>query len=438
MPAACLGAAGMSGVFGPGCAEPEVPACRPAHCASPSPARRLATRLAGNTRTSAAFGLGADRLPRGTATRSEGRPLRYAAPGEAGSLVTFKLHYDNFIGETWTPPVRGEYFANPSPMTGQPFCEVAALHCRGHRTSPSTRPARRPRRGRTSRANASSRTGQRRAGGPLWDPLIVAAMPNAAAQKAYIGRLFDRAAASYDRVGNALFAPAGAALAAAAALRPGDRVLDVGCGRGAALFPAAEAVGVTGSVTGIDLAAAMVAATAADITRRGVANASVRVGDAESPISPTALSMRCWPASSCSFCRTYRRRCVLTYGCWPGRPARAEHLRRAVRSRDRVRADLRCGGGAVPAAATDVGRSAAAATVADRRSRSPAPSGPPVSSMCARTSVTSRVQSNAGTGCGPEDCAGCWSRYRRTGATRPAPPSSARSASSVDRRTASP
>ena len=48
---------------------------------------------------------------------------------------------------------------------------------------------------------------------------MVAAMPSAAAQKAYIGRLLDRAAASYDRVGNALFAPAGAALVAAAALR---------------------------------------------------------------------------------------------------------------------------------------------------------------------------------------------------------------------------
>jgi SAM-dependent methyltransferase len=36
----------------------------------------------------------------------------------------------------------------------------------------------------------------------------------------------------------------------------------------------------------IDLAAAMVEATAVDITRRGVANASVRVGDAESPEFP--------------------------------------------------------------------------------------------------------------------------------------------------------
>jgi aldehyde dehydrogenase len=51
--------------------------------------------------------------------------MRYAVPGEAGSLVTFKSRYDNFIGGTWAPPVRGEYFANPSPVTGQPFCEVA-------------------------------------------------------------------------------------------------------------------------------------------------------------------------------------------------------------------------------------------------------------------------------------------------------------------------
>ncbi len=101
-----------------------------------------------------------------------------------------------------------------------------------------------------------------------------------------IARLFDRAAAGYHRIGHGLFVPAGAALVAVAALQPGDQVLDVGCGRGAALFPAAEAVGPSGFVTGIDLAPAMVEATQADIVRQGLLNARVQVGDAESPPFP--------------------------------------------------------------------------------------------------------------------------------------------------------
>jgi ubiquinone/menaquinone biosynthesis C-methylase UbiE len=59
------------------------------------------------------------------------------------------------------------------------------------------------------------------------------------------------------------------------------RVLDVACGRGAVLFPAARAVGPAGHITGIDLADGMVAETNADIQRLGVANASARVMDAE-------------------------------------------------------------------------------------------------------------------------------------------------------------
>ncbi|MFD4661414.1 methyltransferase domain-containing protein [Kitasatospora sp. NPDC058444] len=42
---------------------------------------------------------------------------------------------------------------------------------------------------------------------------------------------------------------------------PGESVLRIGCGRGAALIPTARAVGPAGSVTGLDLAAAMLEAT---------------------------------------------------------------------------------------------------------------------------------------------------------------------------------
>jgi aldehyde dehydrogenase len=49
----------------------------------------------------------------------------YANPGQAGSKVTFKKRYDNFIGGRWAPPAKGAYFENLSPVNGQPFCEVA-------------------------------------------------------------------------------------------------------------------------------------------------------------------------------------------------------------------------------------------------------------------------------------------------------------------------
>ena len=50
----------------------------------------------------------------------------YAQPGQDGSLVTFKSRYENFIGGQWVPPVKGNYFENPSPVTGKTFTEVPA------------------------------------------------------------------------------------------------------------------------------------------------------------------------------------------------------------------------------------------------------------------------------------------------------------------------
>lgn len=45
----------------------------------------------------------------------------------------------------------------------------------------------------------------------------------------------------------------GLRLAEQAAIPPGARVLDVGCGTGSSLFPAAEAAGTSGYATGIDI-----------------------------------------------------------------------------------------------------------------------------------------------------------------------------------------
>jgi aldehyde dehydrogenase len=53
------------------------------------------------------------------------RPLVYAQPNTPGSKVDFKPQYENFIGGKWVAPVRGQYFGNPSPVTGKVFTQVA-------------------------------------------------------------------------------------------------------------------------------------------------------------------------------------------------------------------------------------------------------------------------------------------------------------------------
>ena len=53
------------------------------------------------------------------------KPATFAAPGEPGSAVTLKARYENFIGGHWVAPIDGEYRPNLTPVTGEPFCEVA-------------------------------------------------------------------------------------------------------------------------------------------------------------------------------------------------------------------------------------------------------------------------------------------------------------------------
>lgn len=89
-----------------------------------------------------------------------------------------------------------------------------------------------------------------------------------------IASVFGRAAQAYDTV-IPFFASFGARLVELARLSPGDRVLDVGCGRGATLVPAAERVGPGGRVLGVDLSQEMVDLLANDLRRRQLSNASV-------------------------------------------------------------------------------------------------------------------------------------------------------------------
>jgi O-methyltransferase / aklanonic acid methyltransferase len=97
---------------------------------------------------------------------------------------------------------------------------------------------------------------------------------------AEVAAVFGRAAPTYDTV-IPFFTSFGERLVEAAALAPGERVLDVGCGRGATLLPASVAVGTTGRVVGIDLSGEMVALLAEQLEAAGIDNATVRIGDAQ-------------------------------------------------------------------------------------------------------------------------------------------------------------
>jgi ubiquinone/menaquinone biosynthesis C-methylase UbiE len=93
-----------------------------------------------------------------------------------------------------------------------------------------------------------------------------------------IAGVFDRAAPTYDAVGVPWFGPIAEGLLAELDAQPGERALDIGCGRGAVTRPLAEAVGPTGHVLGVDLAPAMVALTAADLAH--LPQVTVQVADA--------------------------------------------------------------------------------------------------------------------------------------------------------------
>ena len=99
--------------------------------------------------------------------------------------------------------------------------------------------------------------------------------------KANIADLYNRVASIYGRVGPDPFAYAGRGLVERISIIEGSRVLDVGVGRGANLFPAAEKVGPRGQVIGIDVAEQMLSETRGEIERRHLSNASVLSMDAE-------------------------------------------------------------------------------------------------------------------------------------------------------------
>jgi ubiquinone/menaquinone biosynthesis C-methylase UbiE len=114
------------------------------------------------------------------------------------------------------------------------------------------------------------------------------ALPQMTTERVAAG--FTQAADRYDTDGGGFFTEMGGRLAALAGVGPGAQVLDVGCGKGAVTVPAARLAGEHGRVHAIDLAAPMVAATAARARTLGLATVTAQAGDAGDPSTYPAWS----------------------------------------------------------------------------------------------------------------------------------------------------
>ena len=92
---------------------------------------------------------------------------------------------------------------------------------------------------------------------------------------------WDRAADSYEASWHRQLEPAQTRLLELAALRPGERVVDIACGTGLVTVRAAAAVAPNGEVTGTDISASMIEVARAAATASGLQNVSFARMDAE-------------------------------------------------------------------------------------------------------------------------------------------------------------
>jgi ubiquinone/menaquinone biosynthesis C-methylase UbiE len=101
--------------------------------------------------------------------------------------------------------------------------------------------------------------------------------------KSQVARNFEHVAGTYDGTEAVFSGPIADRLIDAAGIRPGDRVLDLGCGTGSVLLRAAAAARPGGEVTGVDFSPAMLAVARDRAGQAGLDGIELVVGDAEDP-----------------------------------------------------------------------------------------------------------------------------------------------------------
>ena len=107
---------------------------------------------------------------------------------------------------------------------------------------------------------------------------------------------WDKAAGDYEAGWRAQLEPAQSLMLEMAALRSGERVLDVACGTGLVSFRILDAVGEAGSVFGTDISANMVQTARRLASERGYRNATFERFDAEA----MSLEDACFDATLCA------------------------------------------------------------------------------------------------------------------------------------------
>lgn len=104
---------------------------------------------------------------------------------------------------------------------------------------------------------------------------------NLSQHKLSVARVYNLASAGYDQPAVRFFSLVAKRLVEICGLKPGEHVLDAATGTAAAALVAAEKVGTSGQVVGVDMAEDMLAQAQTKIARQQLRNVVLRLGDME-------------------------------------------------------------------------------------------------------------------------------------------------------------